>query len=103
MHQGLPTQGEGGHERMGVDIAGQQEPLKEQHTHGPDGWDSPKPWEQSLRHNRLHLKEEKSTHRDGHRYGKRSEARSWHTITLCSVSRWLLPSPPYTDRRRASL
>src|SRR4030095_2519811 len=103
MHQGLPTQREGGHEHMGVDIAGQQEPLKEQHTHGPDGWDSPEPREQSLRHYRLHLKEEKSTHRNGHRYGKPSEARSWHTMTLCSVSRWLLPSPPYTDRRRASL
>src|SRR5215470_3778256 len=95
MHQGLPTQGEGGHERMGVDIAGQQESLKEQHTHGPDGWDAPKPREQSLCHNRLHLKEEKSTYRDSHRYGKRSKAHSWHTITLCNVSRSLLPSALY--------
>jgi hypothetical protein len=67
MHQGLPAQREEGHERMGVNIASQQEPLKEQQTHGPDGWNSPKPQEQSLRHNRLHLKKEKSTHRNGHR------------------------------------
>ena len=95
MHQDLSAQGEEGHERMGVDIAGQQESLKEQHTHCPDGWDSPKPRKQSLRHNRLHLKEEKSAYGDGHRYGKPSETRSWHTITRCGISRWeILPRLP---------
>src|SRR4029453_12169541 len=65
---------------MGVGIARQQKPLKAQQTRGPYGGSTPKPGENPLRHDRLHLKEEPSTHCDCQRQRQQSEVYCWSPL-----------------------
>ena len=52
-------------QQMRVRISTEQQHLKDEHAHGPDGWRAAEPWQNEFCQQRLNLKQQKGTREDG--------------------------------------